>query len=449
MSREGRDKKKVYICHLSWFCFLVCLPFPFLHGVMTAQAVESTIWGPNSRRDIPAQDKIPIKGFFIKDAGVYVPSISPDKMMRLETFGWCQYADDDVAIIIGHEAALSSATLEQYVELVNEKSFVALKKLANNSLGTCSKLKQFVGENAAVLEIDEFLINNVRFHLYYKILRTSEGFTSCIAMCPTKDWTGKGGALRAAVNGTRLLEENESKLTSLSSLVILDAENDVFLDKKVNWEARSDRNYFKNPDKNSLDERLRAQAEKEAEMLREANRPTNWMINSLFGYELGSFIDEYASAKLCTEDYSVVCSIKAAKPFKVFTRIKLYYTKENLLLYRIQLLSDFKKNYDRSKMFANAGKIAEGVTNKFEKILTITENGREYVAKFNRDYGQSLHIRINEKVLQKLSHGNLIMGAQYEMDFVDNELKEKNVKSFRFDELQNGIKDAIRKGQQL
>ena len=163
------------------------------------------------------------------------------------------------------------------------------------------------------------------------------------------------------------------------------------------------------------------------------NRPSSWVIQSLFGFEVGSFLQDVSRArKIGDRGFVLQTELSAKRPYDVFSKVKLYYTKEDAMLYRVQLLSTLKVRPDKKKMRDRLEEISDSVGAKFKDILVMRKKGNLNVAEFVKNYGQSLKLSLVPDSVDRGQGLTEATGLRFELDFCDNELYENGLHSVRF-----------------
>lgn len=394
---------------------------------------------------LPAQDKIPIVRYMIPEAFVsYTPLSNAGELSEESLSGlpvWEQKRADGISVNVLHQAALSSSTMEEYVKAsvaAYEACDTQVKTVYGNIQG-CSKVKIDVHDTLATLEIDEVVIANGRWHIYQRILRTPEGYAVATGRCQSKDWAAKSNEIKLCVDKVRLLAEMERKLIDGSSVVCIDADGDLFV-KTVSWydaatnKRTSSRNYYRNPDKNKLDEFKCVEVETaeygKHPLAGESSKCIR--VEKLFGYELGAFLTDRSKARK-TEEGSLIVELplKASAPYDVYNSIALYYTKNDALLYRIKLSSGLKKQTMPNKSDILRS-IAESVEKKFKDILEMKEDGDFYSSVYHNECGQKILVKMVEDSIVSKKTNKIITGFRFVMDIEDTDLLTNGIAAGRF-----------------
>lgn len=394
---------------------------------------------------LPAQDKIPIVRYMIPEAFVsYTPLSNAGELSEESLSGlpvWEQKREDGVSVNVLHQAALSSSTMEAYVKAsvsAYEACDTQVKTVYGNIQG-CSKAKTDVHDTVATLEIDEMVVANSRWHIYQRILRTPEGYAVVTGKCQSKDWNAKQGEIKLCVDKVRLLAEMERKLIKGSSVVCIDADGDLFV-KTVSWydattdKRTSSRNYYRNPDKNKLDEfkRVEAKAAEQEKQLLVGERSKCIRVEKLFGYELGAFLTDRSKARETKEGGLIVESpLKAAAPYDVYNSVALYYTKNDALLYKIKLSSGLKKTTMPNKLDI-LRLIAEGVGKKFKDILEMKEDDDSYCSFYHNECGQKILVKMVEDSIISKKTNKVMTGFRFVLDLEDTDLLTNGIAAERF-----------------
>ena len=147
----------------------------------------------------------PVLHYYFPSRYVRIDAMSNDSEPRLENNP--VVGDNSVAytanvpahckVAITHVAALSTATMEDYVK--QEIDSLTKGKVASSSVK--SKINSIV----ATLELPEIILFNKRCHLYARILRVDEGFTTILGMAECKDWDVVSPALISCVNSAKIV----------------------------------------------------------------------------------------------------------------------------------------------------------------------------------------------------------------------------------------------------
>ncbi len=310
-------------------------------------------------------------------------------------------AEASAEIVVTHEAALSSKSMSDYVD----DSFSDEKRKAAGV--ETSKIKKTLSESEARVEIDELIVDNVKFHVYQRIFKTSDGFAVVSARAEARKWAEVEDELLRCVNASRLIRDDEMKIIGdRRGVVGIDVDGDVFEKDSVHvglvdvsgCPVRThDREYFLNKEKNKPVELLPAKPAADAQEKKVENLPDG-RIHRFFGMEINDLLVNYDHARKQKDgSYKIVRTMSLSKPFTICKHVSCYYTPAERRLYKITLASSSFLNPDEKKLRKRMAEMSDAIGERFNDELTMESRPFGHVANFKKDIGQSLAVNLRRE----------------------------------------------------
>lgn len=387
-------------------CVLICL--------------ESLLCFADEEWPIPEQDKIPVVGYFVSKARIWVPHLNGADCMD----GSCvMNLNKELHVEVSFIAVLSSISLEEHVDTV-----VANLKSVNNKSAEVGKtdvvgrITKVVNGNVAVVDVDEMALGTSLIRMRSRMLRVRDGVATVSVSTETKYWKKYEVLIQQVLNGTRVMSVSECTAVGNRSCVAVDAEGDMFVPlgmPMMDYERHcmeSARDYFCNDKKNrpaiSLKER-KAEEKARAEKNRR-ERILSYRIASLCGYRLGAELEPDAKYVKTGAGYEVRMPIRIKKPFDVCSSVVLKYTERSRLLYSICIESKPKTKPLVEKMNVRVAEMAKALENKYGDKVRLVEKDGWYTAEYKQDAEQMLYCGVKK---ESVSFKNL-SGANNSAKFV-------------------------------
>lgn len=355
----------------------------YIDGTIIPENRDDGIYG---NENVPFEDKLPVSGYLFGQYGAYVP--------RPSTAYKCEHdvikTDGHGEVSITHQTKISSVKLSEYLaESVDE-----YKKIGVGNI-KCNEIK-----NAGYIEVDEFIMDNNRYHLYQKIWKDEDGFVIVTARCLARNWSVDGDSLRSCINKARTLGPTEKTLVANHSLVRIDCNGDAFVTcgrtKTSTSEWTSCRKYLNKVLKSDI-----------AEPTREKHETR---IEKLFGYEIGDVLADRRGLKNLRSGVHVkTATMKLASPFSVFKTVKSYYSPNDYILHKLEFFSGEIQNPDMKKIETRLGEIADAVEKKFADRMSMTKSEQLHTAKFKFPVRQSLKVEIEQISERKIKTVRFVM----------------------------------------
>ncbi len=367
------------------------------------QPVSANVTSRDSDIIAPAQDKIPISAYLIRNLNLRMPNPRKGDMLTARSVptlfaqgampGYVVDCGEYGVLAAMNETTLSTVSLDEYMQ--SQKK--GLEDRIQAKMTVATPMTYAISEGVAAFDIKEMVLSQKRVRIHGKTFRAGEGYTTVCMLLPAADWYGKSSWLLRATRNARPLNFMEVRwIDGKPNIVKVDAEDDLFIDAEPKFDFKNNtrtscRFYFLKPDKNKppeIPKPVEEPAEEEVSPEPEPEKgppPPETKFSRFFGFVIGG-VDEISDGGKIIQNkdgtYSRRMEMKLAAPYSFCKYARLTYTPKTHRLFKVEFRSGAVVKADRKKMLETLKAASDAIEKRFGGMLSMERFHSGYIARF-------------------------------------------------------------------